>query len=594
MSKPHFRRTASGQTVMVNDGLQSLATRLGTSQAKAETATYAVRYLDWHQLITAFSSSWAIKKAVTIPAQDATRKWRQWIGDDAEAVQEAERVSRILLRKKVYEAQWKARLYGGSAILIGLRDGALDQPLEVKSIGQGDLEYLSVLTPSQITAWEIETDPRAEFFGRPNQYRMWTTTGEDVRVHPTRLALFYGAPRATLDDGSQYSHGWDESILQSIYEACRNLDSTMANVAELVFDAKTDVVKIPDLSERINDINYEQALLKRFATARMLKGNMGTLILDGGEEYVSTSYGFSGLDGVADRFMQVASGAADIPMTRFLSMSPGGLNSTGESDLTNYYDGVASMQVNDLQPAISLLDQALVRSTLGDWSDDLTFEWLPLRQLTEQQIAEQRNKAASTLKTVAETQLYDDDAVADFGAELFQSVGLTSLSDAKLADDDDLDLSDAAPRTLYVHRKVKNGGEIIKWAKSQGFKTTLPEDDLHVTIAFSRRAVDWMQAGSDWEPEIMVGEGGPRLMEQFGEARVLLFGSSTLSWRHEAIKRQTGATWDHPEYQPHITISYDPYAPDLAEIEPYTGRILLGPEVFQEVKEDWKERIQEE
>lgn len=82
-------------------------------------------------------------------------------------------------------------------------------------------------------------------------------------------------------------------------------------------------------------------------------------------------------------------------------------------------------------------------------------------------------------------------------------------------------------------------------------------------------------------------------MEQFGEARVLLFASSELQWRHERMK-DVGASWDHAEYQPHITISYDPEAPDLTEVDPYQGEIILGPERFEEVKEDWQASIREE
>jgi hypothetical protein len=82
-------------------------------------------------------------------------------------------------------------------------------------------------------------------------------------------------------------------------------------------------------------------------------------------------------------------------------------------------------------------------------------------------------------------------------------------------------------------------------------------------------------------------------MERFGEARVLLFKASELEWRHEAMK-SAGATWDHPEYQPHITISYDPEAPELSNVEAYQGEIILGPELFAEVKEDWSENLKEE
>jgi len=154
-------------------------------------------------------------------------------------------------------------------------------------------------------------------------------------------------------------------------------------------------------------------------------------------------------------------------------------------------------------------------------------------------------------------------------------------------------VADAAPRTLYVRRDVLNADEIIAWAKGQGFKTTLPADDMHVTVMFSRTPVDWMKMGETWRENPEIAPGGARLMEQFGEARVLLFNSSELSWRHEEMKRQ-GATWDHPEYQPHITISYDPDAPDLADIEPYKGRILLGPEIFEAINEKWHEGVTEQ
>ena len=154
---------------------------------------------------------------------------------------------------------------------------------------------------------------------------------------------------------------------------------------------------------------------------------------------------------------------------------------------------------------------------------------------------------------------------------------------------------DSTPRTLYVHRKVTNPSDILSWAKDQGFESTLPADDLHVTVAFSRTPVDWMSIGEDWDPEVVVTPGGPRQLERFGtagDAVVLLFASSSLMWRHEIMKA-AGASWDHPEYQPHITLTYDGAALDLDAIEPYQGEIRLGPEVFQEVKEDWKETIVE-
>lgn len=152
-------------------------------------------------------------------------------------------------------------------------------------------------------------------------------------------------------------------------------------------------------------------------------------------------------------------------------------------------------------------------------------------------------------------------------------------------------LSKSQPRTLYIRRDVLNTKEIISWAKKQGFKTTLPAEDLHVTVCFSRAKVDWMKMQEAWGNEnggVDVKPGGPRVVEPLGDkgAVVLLFASNELIWRHESLKRG-GASSDYDTYQPHITITYEPGEVDLDKVESYQGAIKLGPEIFEEVNDDW-------
>lgn len=414
----------------LSDGLQSLATRLGTPYDKAATASYTMSLLDDQQLETAFRTSWVAKKLVDIPAADATRKWRKWNGPRAAQVQEYEFARRIKLQQKVYEADWKARLFGGAAILIGVDSSDWSEPLDPSSVGPGALKYLTVLTRHDLNAGVIEDDPREERFGKPRYYDIMTASAANpglFRVHPSRLVEFVGRQLPRWNTGGSGAYGWGDSVLQAAYEACRNLDSTMANIASLVFEAKTDVVHIPDLSANISDLKYEEALLRRFTTARMLKGNNGTLILDGEEKYDTKSFTFSGLDVISDRFMQIVSGAADIPLTRFLGTSPAGQNSTGESDLSNYYDMIGSRQVNTLQTAMASLDEILCRSARANWNSH-DYEWLPLWQLSEKEMAEVREYNATTVSMLSGAGLYPPQAVADLGARLFQDTGVDNLN----------------------------------------------------------------------------------------------------------------------------------------------------------------------
>jgi len=154
----------------------------------------------------------------------------------------------------------------------------------------------------------------------------------------------------------------------------------------------------------------------------------------------------------------------------------------------------------------------------------------------------------------------------------------------------------AMPSTLYVHRPLLNGAEVVRWAKKAGFPSTIPAADMHVTVAFSRRPVDWMKVGAGYPPELPnvdVAEGGPRNLAVFGEGAVVLqFASAALMWRHEDILA-AGASWDWPEYLPHVTITYDPGEVEVDRIEPYQGELHFGPEKFEPVDEDWKTNIKE-
>lgn len=149
----------------------------------------------------------------------------------------------------------------------------------------------------------------------------------------------------------------------------------------------------------------------------------------------------------------------------------------------------------------------------------------------------------------------------------------------------------AGGRTLYVHRALTNGLQLVEWAKANGFRTTLPTDDMHATVAFSRAPIDWNSAPTDPIKSIMA-EGGARALARFGQAVVLKFDCPHLATRNEEFG-DAGASWDHPSYQPHVTLSYDADDLDLDAIEPYTGPLDFGPEVWGEVKEDWNSGIAE-
>lgn len=610
---------------LARDSLTSLVSRMGTERDKAATVFYTQPVMTVEQLIAAYRGSWLPRKIVDIPALDSCRKWRDWQADSDEIeVIEAEE-KRLNVKGKVLEASKKARLFGGAALYIGTADSDPSQPLEPEKIGKGGLKYLTVLTSVRLSGGEIDRNPASEWYGKPKEYTLSANDGQTLTIHPSRLVIFEGAMPPDIELIGNVNQGWGESVLTATLDAIKNADSTAGNIASLVFEAKIDIIRIPDFMAGLADVNYRNKIVERYTLANMSKGINGTLMLDKEEEYETKSASLAGLTDILMAFMQIVSGAADIPVTRLLGQSPAGMNSTGTSDMKNYHDRIQSIQELEMTPAMSRLDECLIRSATGNRDEDTYYEWAPLEQMSEKERADifkiKVEAARQIVGTTAGQELITREAVSDALINVLTEdgslPGLEGFVDeyGKLSEQEPSEeeiaaaaalkanakpgtpqptaTADAAPRTLYVSRKVLNAAEIITWAKGQGFTSTLPADDMHVTITYSRTPVDWMEMGSTWEDEVKVPRGGARLIEKFdGGAVVLLFASNMLKWRHDEMIDK-GASWDHPEYQPHITISYDGAPDDLGKVEPYQGEIILGPEVFKEVNEDWKAGVSE-
>lgn len=149
----------------------------------------------------------------------------------------------------------------------------------------------------------------------------------------------------------------------------------------------------------------------------------------------------------------------------------------------------------------------------------------------------------------------------------------------------------AEAKTLYVQRKLLNVEEFTAWAKGQGFATVM--QDIHVTLAYSKVEVDWTTLTPDTTP--LTSTGGERHLEALGddgEAKVLRFEDDALEARWQALK-DAGCHWKYDAYKPHLTISWDADDLDLTTLEPYTGKLEFGPEIFSELKDDWKATIVE-
>ena len=192
---------------------------------------------------------------------------------------------------------------------------------------------------------------------------------------------------------------WSDSVLQTLYDAIHAVALTTTGATSLMHEAKVDIVTVPNLSEHLSSAATTAQLSARFAYAAAMKSLNNLLLLGDGESWSRQTIDFAGLPEMVRTFLQVAAGAADIPVTRLLGQSPAGLSATGESDTRNYYDMIAARQEIDLRPQLERLDRLILRSAGVDLSA-LTFEFRPLWQM------DAAASAAIALQKAQATQIY--------------------------------------------------------------------------------------------------------------------------------------------------------------------------------------------
>lgn len=394
-----------------NDSLKNVVANLGTSRDKAASSQYCFVEQTDEQLIAAYRGAWLPRAIVDIPAEDATRKWRQWKAE-AEQISAIEALeSRLGVSRRIEAALKMARLLGGAALYISTNDKDPSKPLRPERIRE--IRGLPMLTKLDLTADEIVRDIDSEYYGRPEFYKLKKRDGQaEVRIHASRLVILEGHPVPAAGHIVGYrdsplsgvsSGAWGDSVLQSAMAVILSHDSAVANIASLIFEAKVDVLRFEGFSDLLECDEGAKATSRMHLMAAM-KGINGALVMDKEDEYDSKSASFSGLDALLERFGYLVAGAAEIPSTRLFGRSSAGLSGTGDGDERIYFDRIGHEQAGKIGPAMHLLDECLIHVALGSRPPEIWYEWRPLRQVSEKERAEIFDMTARAARTLAGAQ----------------------------------------------------------------------------------------------------------------------------------------------------------------------------------------------
>lgn len=406
--------------MLVTDNLVNLISGLGTDRAKSSHSQFAEQYYDDGTLLTTYRQNWLASRIVDIPAQDATREWRGWQAEKSD-IEKIERLERLFgLQLKVQKALQLSRLFGGAAIYIGTNEGDPSKPLNVE---REKIKHLTVLSKRELSAGEVDDDIESEYFGQPAWYELISKTAM-VRIHPSRLVKFVGKAIPDTMGGYTNSQGWGDSVLVGAMAPLLRTEGTMANTNELVYEANTDVIGIPELMDQIGDPEYRNAVFEMITLQLMGKGVIKTLLMDAAQKYEKHSYSFAGLPEIAREMKLDNAGSAGIPYSILFGDTPSGLNSNGDADKQTHYDNIKSFQNLEVTPRLHKLDELLIWNALGSRPEDVYYIWNNLWYPSAKEQAEIGDLTVKMLKALSESGLVNSDALSKSAVNLLTERGV--------------------------------------------------------------------------------------------------------------------------------------------------------------------------
>lgn len=313
---------------------------------------------------------------------------------------------------KIAQALKWARLYGGALILLGVYDGeSLDQPLNLNKIK--NFENLKIIPRNNVMygTMEFQMKPELPHYGQVEYYPVTFYTGRKYqmqRVHYSRVIELKGVeiPSSEASLIPMEFRYWGLSVFQRIQDRLKELGSSFSSLANLLNELTIGKYKYKDLAQIMSSDEGGERVQKRLQAMDLMKSVFHSVLLDTDESFERDTLSFGGVSDVMYQFMMMTSAATGYPMTKLFGISPGGLNSTGEADMYQYYDMVKAKQETELLPIIERLVKII-----SEWQNipepEIVFN--PLEQMTEKEQAElEAKKADSEYKKMQTYQGYID------------------------------------------------------------------------------------------------------------------------------------------------------------------------------------------
>jgi phage-related protein (TIGR01555 family) len=385
----------SQSTAFITDGAyENVFLNLGTKNDRGSHTKIATPYLlNYQDLDNLYQSDGFARKIIDVSSEEMVRAGYCLEGVEDESVV-LSALENISAQEKICDALRWCALHGGSLIVMLIDDGGLlEDPLNVGTIKS--VEQLRVYDRWQVTRYVKYDDPKDFRFGSTKIYQVSPVEGAPYYVHETRCLVFDGVP--IPDRIRENNDGWGASKLQQCFDQLKSFGLSYYWANQLLERAQQAVHGIPELTNILRSPGGENLVRKRVDLVDMTRSINNTIVIDSNESYELKSTSLSGVSDIMDRMGLALSAVSGMPESLLFGRQQGGLNSTGKSDLENWYAKTAREQNTILLPQLDKLVTIQLHA-LGQYTDKYLIKFKPLFVPSQKDMTETGYKRAQTFE----------------------------------------------------------------------------------------------------------------------------------------------------------------------------------------------------
>ena len=295
------------------------------------------------------------------------------------------------------------RLFGGAAILMLVDDGSeeLTEPLQIEKVNT--IEELKVFEPGDINIMKCCEDSKDKRYNMPEIYTLINDYGFSFDVHYSRLIVFNGD--VIPNDERMARNGWGGTVLEKIRMDIANYGVTLRNSLMALERMSQGVLKLEGMTSILSMPEGDDMIRKRMNLIDMARSIDNTIVVDNEDSYELHNLSLSNVDKIIEEYQTALAAVSSIPVTVLFGRSPGGLQSTGQSDLENFYNMIDRIRHGKYKPALQILLEVInnARDLHVVLPDNYTIEFKPLWSPSEKEQAETNKLNAESNKIKADT-----------------------------------------------------------------------------------------------------------------------------------------------------------------------------------------------